>query len=232
MRAAALAALAVVGCQLDNNGGSATAVSPNQLAAKLQALSQRMHARYLGAHRLIAAVGRSDLDSARLEAHAMSVLEEPDVLPEWRPYFVAVSQAALDIELAPDVGVAGRLVATLGARCLACHTAARAKPKLAPLPHGPTRMLEHQQAAIARWDGLVISSDEHWLAGADILATAPLAMVARAATPEWPDDVDDVARLRMYAQRAKHVTAPAERTELFGTIMTTCSHCHTALRDR
>lgn len=232
MRAIAAAALALCACQIDSNGNGAGPVSPNKLAAQLQAVSQRMHTRYLGAHRLLAAIGRSDLEVTKLEAHALSVLDEPDVLPEWRPYFVAVSDAATDIELTADVAAAGRGLATLGARCLSCHVATHAQPKLAPLPRGPTRMLEHQQAAIAMWDGLVISSDEHWLAGADVLATSPLAMVARAATPEWPEDVDDVARLRMYAQRAKHVTAPADRVELFGTIVTTCTHCHAALRDR
>ncbi len=231
MRAAAAAALALCACQLDSTGG-ATPVSPNQLASQLQAVSQRMHTRYLGAHRLLAAVGKSDLEAAHAEARVIAVLDEPSVLPEWRPYFAAVSEAATDIQLAPDVAAAGRGLATLGARCFACHTAAHATPKLAPLPRGPTRMLEHQQAAIAMWDGLVTGSEPHWLEGADILATVPLAMVARAATPQWPEDVDDVARLRMYAQRAKHVTAPAERTELFGTILTTCASCHAALRDR
>lgn len=231
MRIAIAGTLLLCACQLDSTGNG-TPSSPNQLANQLQAVSQRMHTRYLGAHRLLAAIGKSDLESTRAEAHTISILDEPNVLPSWRPYFAAVSQAAADIELETDLAAAGRGLATLGSRCFACHVAAQAKPSLAPLPRGPTRMLEHQQAAIAMWDGLVIGSEDHWLEGADLLATAPLAMVARAATPEWPDDVDDVARLRMYAQRAKHVTAPAERAELFGTIMTTCTHCHAALRDR
>jgi len=37
--------------------------------------------------------------------------------------------------------------------------------------------------------------------------------------------------MRLYANRA--MTAPQDaRAELFGTLLTTCTHCHAVLRDR
>lgn len=202
---------------------------------KVQALGQRMHARYAGARRLEEAIARSDLDRTRIEAHALSILDEPDVLPAWQPYFTAVAQAALDVEAAGDVRAAAVQFAMLGTRCAACHDATRAKIKLAPpvAPgSGKPGMIEHQQAALAMWDGLVASSDVHWFAGADALTTVPLTMVARAATPGFEDDVDDVARVRLYARRALDAHGRSDRAEVYGTLLGTCAHCHAVLRDR
>jgi hypothetical protein len=234
MRVWPLAALLALSCQLDShNNGQPRAEKPRPLAGKLEALSQRMHQRYAGAHRLLDAIARSDLGRARTEAYTIGLLDEPDVLPEWQPYFASVSEAARQIEAAGDVAAAGNLLATLGTRCASCHEATRATPKLLPFSREQeSQMLGHAHAAVAMWDGLMAPSDERWLAGADLLTTVPLTMVAQAVTPSSPEDIDDVARIRLLANRAVKAGSRADRAEVFGTIVGRCAHCHDALRDR
>ncbi len=223
-------------CQLETHSERGREAQPSStFGAKVQALAQRMHARYAGAHRLEEAIARSDLDRAHIEAHALSILDEPEVLPTWQPYFAAVAQAARDVEAAGDVRAAAVQFAMLGTRCAGCHDASGAKIELpAPVAAGSGQpgMLEHQQAALTMWDGLVTSSDVHWLAGAQALTTVPLTMVARAATPGFEEDVDDVARVRLYARRAIDARGRSERAEVFGSLLGTCAHCHAVLRDR
>jgi cytochrome c553 len=221
-------------CQLDShNNGQPRAENPRLVVAQVQAIAQRMHQRYAGVHRLLDAIARSDLGRAKTEAYTIGFLDEPDVLPAWQPYFASVAEAARQIEAAGDVAAAGRLLATLGTRCASCHEAAGAKPELLPFSREQgSRMLGHEQAALAMWDGLMAPSDERWLAGADLLTTMPLTMVAQAATPSSPEDIDDVARIRSLANRAGKAGIRADRAEVFGAIVGTCAHCHAALRDR
>ncbi len=224
------------GCQMDSYTGRPPEAQPaGALATQLQALAQRMHARYAGARRLEEAIARSDLERVRLEAHALSILDEPDVLPTWRPYFEAVAESARQVEASGDLRAAAGRFAQLGIRCARCHDAAAAKVVLAPpapSATGRAGMAEHQQAALAMWEGLMAPSDTHWLAGAEALTTVPLTMVARAATPGFEDDVDDVARVRLYARRALDAKGRDERADVYGSLLGTCAHCHAVLRDR
>lgn len=223
-------------CQSDGHGGRPPEPKTSgTFAAQVQAVAQRMHARYAGAERLEQAIAHSDLDRTRLEAHALSVLDEPDVLPTWLPYFEAVAESARQIEAAPDVRAAAGQFALLGMRCAHCHDASGAKIVLVPpagAGAGRPSMHEHQQAALTMWEGLMAPSDAHWTAGARALTTVPVTMVARAATPGFPDDGDDVARLRLYAQRALETPRGDARADVFGTLLGTCASCHALLRDR
>ncbi len=222
-------------CAPDGAGGrSPQPQTPGAFVAQVRAVAQRMHARYAGARRLEEAIARSDLERTHREAHALSILDEPDVLPAWRPYFEAVAESARQIEAAGDVRSAAAPFATLGLRCAHCHDAARAKIVLVP-PAGPgtgsASMAAHQEAALTMWEGLMAPSDPHWIAGARELTTVPLTLVARAATPGY-DDPDDVAQLRLQAQRALETGGASARAEVFGTLLATCAHCHATLRDR
>jgi cytochrome c553 len=82
------------------------------------------------------------------------------------------------------------------------------------------------------WQGLIGPSEERWLAGARALTTVRLTIVAQSATPASKLDLDDLARIRLYATRAATAMPSDARAELFGTLLTTCAHCHAALRDR
>ena len=93
-------------------------------------------------------------------------------------------------------------------------------------------MLGHQWAATQMWFGLIGPADDRWLIGARALTTVPLTIVAQGVTPSSELDVDDVARVRLYANRALGAMPREERAELFGTLLATCAHCHAVLRDR
>lgn len=80
--------------------------------------------------------------------------------------------------------------------------------------------------------GLIAPSDARWLAGARALTRAPLHIVAQAVTPRSELDVDDVARIRLYARRGEAAASQDARADLFGALLGTCVHCHAVLRHR
>jgi cytochrome c553 len=211
---------------------------PSGLAAEIEAAQHRMHLRFTAAVRIEQAIAHSDLPRAHAEAHELTELEEPAALATWQPYFAAIRDAARQVDAAGDVIAASRVTAQLGRQCARCHEAiaARVAFPVEPPPAGDAKlviqMLGHQWAAAQMWQGLLGPSDGRWQAGARALTTAPLNTVAQAVTPTSDVDVDDVARIRMYARRALTTGAQDERAELFGTMLATCAHCHAVLRDR
>lgn len=208
------------------------------LARAIMTAQRRMHQRFESARRIEQSIAFSDLDRAHREAHELATFDEPDVLLTWRPYFDAVRDAARQVELSGSVGDAARRAATLGRRCADCHDAIAARitfPVDARPPDDPrlaARMLGHQWAATQMWFGLIGPADDRWLTGARALTTVPLTIVAQGVTPSSELDVDDVARVRLYANRALGAMPREERAELFGTLLSTCAHCHAVLRDR
>jgi len=235
--AAFVASPALGGCQPEAHDP----VSPGQngsLAAAIQAEHQRMHVRFGAALRIEQAIAHSDLDRAHAEAHGLAALDEPEALPAWRPYFEAIRDAARQVELAGGVIGAAQLTATLGRRCARCHEAAAAhitfpaEPPPTGDPKLAIQMVGHQWAAAQMWQGLIGPSDARWLAGARALTAAPLNIVAQSVTPASELDVDDVARIRLYANRAVTTMSQDARAEVFGTLLATCAHCHAVLRDR
>ncbi len=207
-------------------------------ARTIMGAHRRMHERFESARRIEQAIAFSDLDRAHREAHEISTFDEPDVLLTWRPYFDAVRDAARQVELSGSVADAARRAATLGMRCADCHDAVAAHIKF-PVDTRPpddprlaARMLGHQWAATQMWFGLIGPADDRWLTGAHALTTVPLTIVAQSVTPSSELDVDDVARVRLYANRALGAMSHEERAELFGTLLATCAHCHAVLRDR
>lgn len=208
------------------------------LARAIMAAQRRMHQRFESARRIEQSIAFSDLDRAHREAHELATFDEPDVLLTWRPYFDAIRDAARQVELSGSVGDAARRAATLGRRCADCHDAIAARvtfPADARPPDDPrlgAMMLGHQWAATQMWFGLIGPADDRWLTGARALTTVPLTIVAQGVTPSSELDVDDVARVRLYANRALGAMPREERAELFGTLLATCAHCHAVLRDR
>jgi hypothetical protein len=57
----------------------------------------------------------------------------------------------------------------------------------------------HQWAAAQMWHGLVGPSEEQWVVGARALTTVRLTSVAQGVTPTSELDLDDLARIRLYA---------------------------------
>jgi cytochrome c553 len=231
------ALLAAGGCQIE----ARDSVPPSQngsLAAAIEAAHRRMHVRFGAALRMEQAIAHGDLDRAHAEAHTLAELDEPAALPRWRPYFEAIRDAARQVESTGGSVGAAQLTAMLGRRCARCHEASTARIvyPVEPAPAGDPKlviqMLGHQWAAAQMWQGLIGPSEDRWLAGARALTTAPLNIVAQSVTPTSELDVDDIARVRLYANRALTMGSQDARAELFGTLLATCAHCHAVLRDR
>jgi hypothetical protein len=228
MRAMILVALALAGCDAaaDPAGGG----SPDQKTSAIQA---RMHARFAASRRMEQAIALGDLDRAREEARTIAQIEEPNLLPAWRPYFENIRSAAHQVDMSKDLVAAAKMTAVLGDNCAKCHAANNAKlvfpkePAPKDDPHLAARMASHQWAATQLWEGLIGPSDDRWVDGARLLAKAPLNVTAES---DRLGIADDVSRVRLYANRAL-AAKPGDRALIYGDLLATCAHCHYAIRD-
>ncbi len=198
-----------------------------------------MHERMSAARGIEVAIVHSDLDRAHAEAGALTTLDEPDALETWRPFLERVTSSAHEVEIAPDVVAAARAMAKLGRECARCHEAIAAKiafpevPRPADDPKLRPQMLAHQWAASRMWEGLIGPSENRWLDGAQALTEARLTIVAEDdSLPNSNKIGDDIARVRLYANRAVALHDQDARTDLYGELLATCAHCHAAIRDR
>lgn len=232
MRTTLLALIWLAGCD------AAAEVPPQDLPTKVRELRDRMHARLSATRQIERAIAFGDLDAARREAGAVAKLDEPDLLPAWRPYVDQIRASARQIELATGLVAAAKTSALLGRRCAQCHEASGAKivfAKEPPPPAGaklPSHMAGHQWATQRLWEGLVGPSNERWLEGARALARAPLAIVAEGDLPPDLAVGDDVSRIRLLATRAQTAKTQDDRAELYGDLLATCARCHAKIRDR
>jgi hypothetical protein len=231
MRALALLALSsMIGCE-------AFADTDTKLVDKVVAARERMHARYVAATNIQTAIALSDLPRAQTEARAIMALDEPDLLPQWRPYIDAIQSSAQQIAAATDIGTAARTSAALGRRCASCHEAVPAKikfPKIpmpAPDPKLSRQMAGHEWAAARMWEGVIGPAPDRWLEGARYLSEIRIAITAEGG-PAQPGISDDVARMRLYATRGLKAATSDARAEIYGQLLATCAHCHFTIRDR
>jgi cytochrome c553 len=210
------------------------------LVHKLFEIRDRMHARFAATNGVHTAIAYGDLDRARNEARTIAALDEPEILPQWKPYVDNVQAAALEITKSKDSVDAAKRLATLGWRCAQCHEAVpgakTAFPKV-PSPSADPKlaatMAGHQWATARMWEGLVGPSAERWTEGAVVLARAPLTITAEADVPGHGLGIaDDVARLRLFAARAPKLKLAFDRAELYGQLLATCANCHHTIRDR
>jgi hypothetical protein len=226
-----LVLLALAGCD-------AAAAPPDitTLAEKTREARDRMHIRFDATRRMQLAISIGSLERAHDEAKIVAELDEPDALPQWRPYVDKIRAGARQVVAAKDTVVAARASAQLGRECAQCHVALAAKiafpkePTPTTDPKLAVQMASHQWAAARMWEGLIGPSDERWALGAKTLAQAPLTIVARGNSDDGT--VDDVARVRLFANRALKPKSASERAELYGDMLATCAHCHFVIRDR
>jgi cytochrome c553 len=220
--------LALVACD-----AAAAPPAKRSFTDKLQAVHDRMHARFGASQRIELAIAFGDLERSRTEARTIAELEEPDVLPEWQPYFANVQAAAGTVVASEDLVAAAKASALLASRCASCHAAIAAKivfpkdPAPKEDPRLSTQMASHRWAVGRMREGLVGPANERWLEGARTLAKAPLTLTAES---DELGIADDVARVRLFARRA--LTAkPGDRAALYGDLLATCARCHHAIRD-
>lgn len=229
------AIVAIAGCAAD---AEPRAPAPkDDLAARVRAIQARMHLRYAVSRQIADKLARGELLELRALARGIATLREDDVLDEWKPAFERVRDAATRLGAAPDLRAAARGLADLGGACAGCHETTHAKlPVDVARPATGSgsgsalaaRMLDHYWAIGQLWDGLVGPSPRAWNAGASALAGAPLEITAERGSLGI---ADDVARVRLDATRAAKTTTTAERVRVYGDILTSCAHCHAAIRD-
>lgn len=206
-------------------------------AEQARVAHERMHDRFEAAKRLQVAIALSDLERAKVEAETIEALDEPDFLPQWRPYVDNVRAAARTVRLANDTVVAARASAELGRRCAQCHAASNSQIVLPrepqPADHsklGP-QMVSHQWAAARMWEGIITGNDERWLTGARTLASSRPGIVAEGG-PKNLGIADHAARMRLLANRALATASQYDRAAVYGDLLATCASCHFAIRDR
>ncbi|HEU0031458.1 MAG TPA: hypothetical protein VFQ53_12555 [Kofleriaceae bacterium] len=234
MRAFLIVALAgLAGCE-----ATAAPPPPQTFAQKLAAVRQHMHVRFAASSGVQLAIALSDLDRAHADARTIAALDEPDVLPEWKPYVDHIRTSAAQIAQTKDTVVASKALAQLGGKCAECHRAVPgAKVVFPKLPHPSDdpklalQMAHHEWAAARMWEGLIAPSDERWLDGAKELSTARLTIAAEGGK-ENLGIANDVAKVRLLATRAIKAKSPDDRVAIYGELLGTCAHCHYTIRDR
>ncbi len=207
------------------------------LASGILDAERQMHARYSAAMAMEQAIAHGDLETARAEARTLD-FEEPEILAQYQPFLQVVRADAHRVVVSAGLDSASVSAANVGRACARCHEATGAHvtfPVVQP-PRGndtlASDMSGHQWAALQMWQGLIGPADELWQTGASGLTKMPANILAQLTTRAPDDDIDDVARIKLYANRAVDAHAQDARAELFGRILATCAHCHSALRDR
>lgn len=92
----------------------ASAGPPENLGDQLVAAHRRMHERFAASRRVEQAIALGDLERARSEARTIIALDEPQVAPEWRPYFDNILFAAREIDDSKNLVTAARATGRLG----------------------------------------------------------------------------------------------------------------------
>jgi hypothetical protein len=221
-------------------GCDALADTDPELVQKLTEIHQHMHARFAATNNIRTAIAYGDIRRAKAEAQIVADLDEPDILPQWKPYVDNVRAAALQIAKSEDTVTASKQLAVLGWRCAQCHEAVpgakTAFPKVPSPPSDPklaSTMANHQWATARMWEGMIGPSNERWNEGAAALAKAPLTITAEADVPDHRLGIaDDVARIRLFATRAMKAKTRFDRTDIYGKLLATCANCHHTIRDR
>lgn len=182
------------------------------------------------------AVARGELRVVRQEAQFLVALGGDRAIDAaWRDRLEGMRLAAASLAEATNIPEASVRLGAVARTCGECHaTLGGPRPAVAALPDpGPdvrSRMKRHGWAVARMWDGLVVPSTPAWKAGAHVLSDAPLqpALItpdqsAAAEIVKFDASVHDLAR------KAYAAESGAERSAIYGGLMTTCSDCHARL---
>ncbi|MEQ1506210.1 MAG: hypothetical protein ABMB14_28515 [Myxococcota bacterium] len=196
-------------------------------------LTSEMHARFFTLTAARDAVIQGKLAEAKSTIKPLAVRDPGEPFPaDWRPWVIKVEAAALKVAEAPDLASAAAGVAKVASACADCHTATNGGPSVTGAEDVPAQAWQpgqnmplHRWAVDWMWLGLLAQSDEAWLRGASELDRQPLAPKFENAPP--PSGMQQLEQLvYVLANKAETTTAPADRTELFGNLLATCSQCH------
>jgi mono/diheme cytochrome c family protein len=188
-----------------------------------------------------AALIAGDLDKAREPAKWMAEHQADVDHPEaWKPHVESMRAAAQTIGGAEDLATASAAFVELAQACAQCHTAVGGPtvevgepPKSDASADVAAHMARHQWALEAMWKGLIGPSKDAWVAGAEVLAEAPLAPEALAPGQSVPESVTELAaRVHTLGNEARDVAdASGIPGQVYAELLSNCETCHSALRD-
>ncbi|HKU38541.1 MAG TPA: hypothetical protein VJR89_10350 [Polyangiales bacterium] len=151
----------------------------------------------------------------------------------WMPWIAQLQSAARLTSDAATLDVAAMGVASMARVCGECHVATHGGPVLPPPPAAEEqrlaadtvseRMARHMLSAELLWEGLTAPSDAVWNAGAKALIDAPDQL-----DDALPESFDaDLRQVQALGKDASDATTLAQRADVFGLLIATCSECHT-----
>ncbi len=216
---------------------SARADGPQQPpAAPLALIPERaaiMRHHFADVSRIHEAVIRGDLEAVREPARRLGQLPVPAGVPEaGLRYVVTMRKSGERVAAAKTVAVAATETVIMLNQCAGCHQAVGIRPT-PPSQSTPDvgglvgHMLEHQRAADALLQGLVIPSTSEWQSGATRLGTVPLRPVWLVPELRYVPDLDKVdAAVHDLAAEALSADNPTRRSAAYVRLLTTCAECH------
>lgn len=205
------------------------------MVAEVQArppVAAEMHDRYalLTEARNFTVAG--DLEQARAAGQQLAAIEPPSRVPKaWEPWLARLDAHAASLGEAPDLLQAALQIGQAAATCGGCHHAHRGGPSLehgASIPHQTwdegMNMPLHQWSVNWMWLGLIGHDDEAWRRGAEALDSQPLAPKFEGAPP--PGSRPQLEQL-VYVLAERALTGdPAARGTVMGQLLATCAECH------
>lgn len=203
------------------------------VAAPPPPLAAQMHERFALLTAVRDAVVHGRLDDARVTARALAGYSSPEMPAGWVPLVGAVDAEAARVATAPDLVAAAVGTARIASACAACHVATSGGPSLDEGGDVPPQrwtagknMELHAWALDWMWLGLLAMDDGAWVRGASELARQPLPLRFEDAPP--PGGRPQLEQgVYLLAGRALETDFPDERAEIYGTLLATCSECHT-----
>lgn len=173
------------------------------------------------------AMARGDLEAARTAAlEVEEVREIPGIPPGWEDEVDQLRRYASAVRTARSYEVAASAAAHMAASCGSCHLAHDVGPIFTSVPAPPEvgeveHMVEHVWAADRMWEGLMIPSDERWLAGARVLAhhVVPMHLLAQGTSAFG-------VQLKSLGLDALGDGMLQDRAQRYAEILNTCATCH------
>lgn len=194
-----------------------------------------MRSHFREANAIRAAVINGALADAVAPADALAKTEGlGKIPPQWQSSIDVLQYAAKRIQHGSDVPAAAAAISDIGIACGACHKAGggpKVKVDAPPAVDGTlaSRMRRHVWATDRLWEGIFVPSDESWKAGADALA----------GSEPFPKEVLDrgdvharsaASRFKTLVATASSKKTPADRGQLYASMLETCGACHVVTR--
>lgn len=173
------------------------------------------------------AIARGDLVAAGEAARRVEEAEAIPGIPQgWEEDVTQLRRYAEAIRSARTFSVAAEAAAYMVASCGDCHVSHEVGPIFSQVPAAPEvgevdHMVEHVWAADRMWEGLMIPSDQRWMAGARVLAdhAVPMQLLAQGTSPLG-------VQLKALGLEAMGDRTLDERAGRYAEILNTCADCH------